>query len=557
MSSNSTVCPPPFLLKSDFPELGGATNSRLCVPFLQAPGMPICCLPCPKQNFFYPDRFQKIVHATVFVDLASVICCGFLLLSFAVLPIEYTQRHYLSVCLALAIFFMQLSFIIPIGAQSSQCYDRITPHDMYSSITCALSGAALLGGGWCTVMWTFLRAFSLHLQICWQIVPGRRFFLAAQAFGWSIPVALLAITLSITGVSFRFGESCHINSHMGLQTFWAPLLTVAAASIVLQAITFGYCVQVYLRSLFEEKGASQVTGGSGLPYSNSIRTVTARQAFRRIQRVVALQWRGILIVIMILADNVYFATVFLAFDGTTKKTQQNIALGFKWANCMAVNGGDKYACLDIAKTIVIEERNALAVLFLLSFNGILALLLLGRPTIYRGWYELIRNLFKRPKKEFVSYDARRLSEPGSSSYEMLDKRTDPMVSRPESKAGNGILKHPVPPPLQSSTVLEYNPATFSAKLRERAEAEGKGYSPYTRPPYSLRTPSLTSPFSSFKETQDYFASRTLHPASKRGDESVSTPPYSPYQDSPINSSDPSRRIQSPYGTPDQDIGVAK
>lgn len=155
---------------------------------------------------------------------------------------------------------------------------------------------------------------------------------------------------------------------MGLQTFWAPLLTVAAASIVTQTITFGYCIQVYLRSLFEEKGTSQVTGGSGLPYNASIRTVTARQALRRIQRVVALQWRGILIVIMILADNVYFATVFLAFDGTTKKTQENISQGFKWANCMAQNGGDKYACLDIAKTIVIEETNALAVLFLLSVS---------------------------------------------------------------------------------------------------------------------------------------------------------------------------------------------
>lgn len=46
------------------------------------------------------------------------------------------------------------------------------------------------------------------------------------------------MALSVTGVSFRFGESCHINSKDGLQTFWGPLLAVAAASIVTQAITF-------------------------------------------------------------------------------------------------------------------------------------------------------------------------------------------------------------------------------------------------------------------------------------------------------------------------------
>lgn len=142
-----------------------------------------------------------------------------------------------------------------------QCYDPITPHDMYSSVNCALSGALVLGGGWCAVMWgmwalqpsttaaaaatvrsadsslVFLRALSLHLQICWQVVPGRKFFLGAQMAGWSIPVVFLAAAMSVTGVSFRFGESCHINSKHGIQTFWGPMLATAAASIVTQSVT--------------------------------------------------------------------------------------------------------------------------------------------------------------------------------------------------------------------------------------------------------------------------------------------------------------------------------
>lgn len=151
-----------------------------------------------------------------------------------------------------------MSFVIPFGNRGNQCYNDITPHDMYSSLNCALSGAFLLGGGWCVVMWgrcpsstvdmaqadsplallVFLRTLSLHLQICWQVVPGRKFFLSAQALGWSVPVVFLAIALSLTGVSFRFGESCHINSRNGVQTFWGPMLAMAAASIVTQSITF-------------------------------------------------------------------------------------------------------------------------------------------------------------------------------------------------------------------------------------------------------------------------------------------------------------------------------
>lgn len=83
----------------------------------------------------------------------------------------------------------------------------------------------------------FLRTLSLHLQICWQMVPGRKFFLSSHAAGWSIPIAFLAVELSVTGVSFRFGDSCHINSKNDLQTFWGPLLAVAAACIVTQSIT--------------------------------------------------------------------------------------------------------------------------------------------------------------------------------------------------------------------------------------------------------------------------------------------------------------------------------
>lgn len=53
----------------------------------------------------------------------------------------------------------QLGFIIPLGARPEQCYDDITPNDMYTSITCALSGACLLAGGWCTVMWGMATCF--------------------------------------------------------------------------------------------------------------------------------------------------------------------------------------------------------------------------------------------------------------------------------------------------------------------------------------------------------------------------------------------------------------
>ena len=47
-----------------------------------------------------------------------------------------------------------MSFVVPLGVSNNQCYDFITPNDMYSSANCALSGVFLLGGGWCIAMWS-------------------------------------------------------------------------------------------------------------------------------------------------------------------------------------------------------------------------------------------------------------------------------------------------------------------------------------------------------------------------------------------------------------------
>jgi hypothetical protein len=42
------------------------------------------------------------------INVAGMACTVFLLLSFAFLPVKQTHRHYLSVCLAVAIGLMQV-----------------------------------------------------------------------------------------------------------------------------------------------------------------------------------------------------------------------------------------------------------------------------------------------------------------------------------------------------------------------------------------------------------------------------------------------------------------
>jgi hypothetical protein len=190
------------------------------------------------------------------------------------------------------------------------------------------------------------------------------------AFGWLIPIIGLALTLSLTGVSFRFGNVCHINHKDALQDYWGPLLAFAALALVLQFITIGYCVQVYIKSLFDDK---QTTNTSSQPptYNGSMKTATARQTYRRVKRVVELQWRGASIVLVIIAEVVFFSVVFVSMDNSTQVNAGLLAKAQPWLACLAETKGDKNKCLPLASGLVKSEGVVLAVLIVLGVSFVL------------------------------------------------------------------------------------------------------------------------------------------------------------------------------------------
>lgn len=236
---------------------------------------------------------------------------------------------------------------------------------MRSDLTCAFSGAFLIFGGWACVIWVFWRALALHLQICWEVNTGKVFFWVTLVVGWLIPAVGVALTLGLTGVSYRFGNICHINHKRGLEDFWGPLLAFATLALVLQFITIGYCINVYVRSLFDDKATTE--NSSGVPtYSHSINTATARQAYRRVKRVVELQWRGATIVLLIIAEVVFFAVIFVSMDNSSQVNAELFERALPWLTCLAFSGGNKNMCLPKARGLVKDEGIVVAVLVCLA-----------------------------------------------------------------------------------------------------------------------------------------------------------------------------------------------
>ncbi|KAJ9142125.1 Frizzled/smoothened-like sans CRD protein B [Pleurostoma richardsiae] len=437
----ATDCPTPFLNEADFVTPGGGfAEGRVCQAYFNL----TCCVPCPMTDWAYPDTFNTLGLAAEWVSVVSMICSVFLLLSWLVLPVEKTHRHYLSISLTIAVVLMNLGFVIPLAGQPTECYDDITPNGMNSSSVCAASGSILILGGWAGILWVFLRSLSLHLQICWQLVVGRNFMWLAHVAGWGIPIIGIILALTLSGVSFRFGSTCHINHKNSLADLWIPLLVFAGFTIVIQFATFGYCIKVYLASLADNSASTE---GSNMPsYTNSIRTMTPRQAYRRVRRVIQLQWRGIAIALIIVADVILFSVVFVFQDNTLETVKHDPDKATEWVTCLVLNGGDKNKCLNQASSLVVNMATVGAVLLLLSMNGIWLIILLGRWSMVTGWMELVTKTPARSKREFVSVDAR-----------LDDLKKDPLSPMSPSAASRARS----PPPSGLAYYNMYSGATTS------------------------------------------------------------------------------------------------
>jgi hypothetical protein len=177
-----------------------------------------------------------------------------------------------------------------------------------------------------------------------------------------------SLALSLTGVSYRFGNVCHINHKNNIQDFWGPLLAFSAAALLLQLFTLAYCMKVYLKNLVDDKPTTDTS--SALPsYSGSVRTVqTARAAYRRVRKVIQLQWRGVAVVLLVIADVIFFAVVFVTMDNGSQVNAGDTQKALPWLTCLVLSGGQKNECLPHAKDVVERESVVLAVLILIGVS---------------------------------------------------------------------------------------------------------------------------------------------------------------------------------------------
>ena len=196
---------------------------------------------------------------------------------------------------------MKFCLILPLFALSEiQCADDITPATQTSNPLCGVQGSLHVFAGHSLAFLGFFlsdkisywpvmcRTIHLHIQICWSHLHVNRVVgIILNVIGWTVPAILLGLVFVVANIAYTISDHCSIRVDWVARLLIIPLIVEISLALFVQILTFGYCVNVYLKSLSEPPPP---TGDifEGAPVSiNSFHSTRYpyRKAFARVRKV--------------------------------------------------------------------------------------------------------------------------------------------------------------------------------------------------------------------------------------------------------------------------------
>lgn len=112
---------------------------------------------------------------------------------------------------------------------------------------------------------------------------------------------------------------------------------------------------------------TETQSSAGLPsYTNSVKTRSARAVYRRVRKVLWLQWRGITIVVFILVDVVFFSVAFIYLNAVETHVTTDLEAAMPFLGCLMTK--ERKECFALGQELFINEDTVIAVLMMLSVS---------------------------------------------------------------------------------------------------------------------------------------------------------------------------------------------
>lgn len=224
---------------------------------------------------------------------------------------------------------------------------------------------------------------------------------------------------------------------------------------------FVYCIKVYLQNMWSDD-QTETHSSAGLPsYTGSVRTRSARVVYRRVRKVLWLQWRGITIVVFILVDVVFFSVVFIWLNSIQSHATEDLDDLQPYLQCLIFSYPKVDPCLQYGQSLAINQSTVIAILMMLSIAGLQVFFLLLRWSMLKGWFEFFKSKFSK-NREFVSLDAKHYQE-NSKTYELRKFEQADLQSPPHAFSSPGFTDHRdgTPDCFQKETERPYRSPTQS------------------------------------------------------------------------------------------------
>ena len=131
---------------------------------------------------------------------------------------------------------------------------------------------------------------------------------------------------------------------------------------------FGYCIKVYVTNYWSDDH-NETQSSAGLPsYTTSVRTRSARAVYRRVRKVLYLQWRGIAIVLFILVDVTFFSIVFIYLNSVQSSTLSHLEKTMPYVACLIEHPTEADKCYAQGQALFVNMSTLIAILIMLSVS---------------------------------------------------------------------------------------------------------------------------------------------------------------------------------------------
>lgn len=206
----------------------------------------------------------------------------------------------------------------------------------------------------------------------------------------------------------------------------------------------------------------------------SAKSQRARVIYRRLKSVLYLQWRGMLIVTIVLVDVIFFAVVFVYLDKIEVSMLHDYTRVLPWVICLIENGGNRDQCFKFSHKWLISEPTIGAMLIMISLLGIELFVLLFRWSLITAWKERWTALTKGKPQEFVSLDARKAQfDPNTPTYELRKLGGRLQIDYSDRKSWDPHTMRPTSPTnlLDDNATTPNSPAPIYSPPRRREHQE--------------------------------------------------------------------------------------